>query len=57
MHHQIEATMKSRSDKLAVLIDGPNLHAAAKSLGGLANATPGTPTITGTLTDTDENPA
>jgi len=25
--------MKSRSDKLAVLIDGPNLYAAAKSLG------------------------
>ena len=49
--------MKSRSDKLAVFINGPNLHAAAKSLGGLANATPGTPTITGTLTDTDENPA
>ena len=30
---QIEATMKSRSDKLAMLIDGPNLYAAAKSLG------------------------
>jgi uncharacterized LabA/DUF88 family protein len=32
-HHFWIATMKSRSNKLALLIDGPNLNAAARALG------------------------